>query len=341
MSKKNQIPEISFSKSFRGYDTKEVENYVQQVSEFELNTQAEQTRLTDKVGELEKEVARFRDLESSLFKAMKMAEEAQEVWYKKVELEAKSFQENAQKEVDKILLDAQNHAEKIKFLAESERKSLLATANQQLKEEERALISLQEARKEIAQQLSQISNFTLERIDSWNFDSLDKPTSVAFLDNSLSYSISQQSQKPMGINQKTKLNPNPNKNLSILKNPKIQTYSSKLDADTLLSAEKSISKNAQKANDLVGESSRAKSKSKRPTGKSSGSTEKSNLSTSLTIGSGEKSKRSEGKQKSQKTKSIHALNPGVIEDDGLPTLNKVLEAYAKSSAPQGRIGDLN
>lgn len=28
-------------------------------------------------------------------------------------------------------------------------------------------------------------------------------------------------------------------------------------------------------------------------------------------------------------------------DDGLPTLNKVLAAYAKSTGPKGKIGDIN
>lgn len=30
-----------------------------------------------------------------------------------------------------------------------------------------------------------------------------------------------------------------------------------------------------------------------------------------------------------------------IQDDGLPTLNKVLEAYAKSTGPRGKVGDIN
>ena len=30
-----------------------------------------------------------------------------------------------------------------------------------------------------------------------------------------------------------------------------------------------------------------------------------------------------------------------VGDDGLPTLNKVLAAYAKSTGPKGKIGDIN
>jgi hypothetical protein len=43
---------------------------------------------------------------------------------------------------------------------------------------------------------------------------------------------------------------------------------------------------------------------------------------------------------SKPTKANH-LDVSTIEDDGLPTLNKVLEAYAKSSAPRGKVGDIN
>jgi hypothetical protein len=35
------------------------------------------------------------------------------------------------------------------------------------------------------------------------------------------------------------------------------------------------------------------------------------------------------------------LDASTIEDDGLPTLNKVLEAYAKTSGPRGKVGEIN
>jgi hypothetical protein len=42
-----------------------------------------------------------------------------------------------------------------------------------------------------------------------------------------------------------------------------------------------------------------------------------------------------------KPKKANHLDVRTIEDDGLPTLNKVLEAYAKSSGPRGKVGDIN
>jgi hypothetical protein len=35
------------------------------------------------------------------------------------------------------------------------------------------------------------------------------------------------------------------------------------------------------------------------------------------------------------------LDVATIEDDGLPTLNKVLEAYAKTTGPRGKVGEIN
>jgi len=48
----------------------------------------QQAILTEKVQALEQEVNRLREVESSLFRAMKLAEEAQQNWQEKVEKEA-------------------------------------------------------------------------------------------------------------------------------------------------------------------------------------------------------------------------------------------------------------
>jgi hypothetical protein len=45
--------------------------------------------------------------------------------------------------------------------------------------------------------------------------------------------------------------------------------------------------------------------------------------------------------KKQPTKKGKHLDAATIEDDGLPTLNKVLEAYAKTTGPRGKVGEIN
>jgi cell division initiation protein len=259
MSEQFQFPEVGFSKSFRGYQVDEVESYVDDL-------RREFAYLVDKNNALEKEISRMRELESSLLRAMQLAEEAQKTWQVKVEAEAKSIQEKSVKEAERLVADAKKEAEKIKFLADSERKSLLATASQELKVQERGLIGLQEAQKEIANQLAQIAQSTLTRIQSWN-------TSV----------------------------PAPEK------------------------AETNAPKPVIRKTNVV-------EKSKVPSKSSPKSAKASNTKSTKTA------KATTTKKITEKKLSSKDME---IQDDGLPSLNKVLEAYAKSTGPRGKVGDIN
>jgi len=147
-------------------------------------------------------------------------------------------------------------------LAESERKSLLASASQELKDQERGLIGLQEAQKEIANQLAQIAQSTLTRIQAWYTPETSVQKEVAQV-----IKVAVQEKK-------------------VVAKPK-----------SALKVSKS-----------------AKPKSTKPL------------------------KATPTKKASEKKLGSEDLE---IQDDGLPTLNKVLEAYAKSTGPRGKVGDIN
>lgn len=262
MSDKKQIPAVAFSKSFRGYDVSEVNEYVQNVNAYEVSVQHTIEKLELKVGDLEKEIARLRELESSLFRAMKMAEEAQESWKIKMAQEAEEQKISAQKLAKKIIEDSTKEAEKIKFLAEAEKKQLLMGASQELKEQERGLKSLKEAQQEIAKQLSSLANLTLGQLSTWEGLKNEGAESA-----------------PIEIVEKVIVK----KTRGVIKVNLVTLVNEKGDS---------------------GKINRAKSSTKKKMTKSDLSTE----------------------------------NGG---DDGLPTLNKVLAAYAKSTGSKGKIGDIN
>lgn len=274
MSDKIQIPDVAFSRSFRGYDISEVHEYVQNVNTYVVSVQHTIEKLESKSGDLETEITRLRELESSLFRAMKMAEESQEHWKIKMEKEVEEQKLNAQKRVKNIIEDATKEAEKIKFLAESEKKQLLMGAIQELKEQERGLKSLKEAQREIARQLSTLANLTLDQLSSWEG-----------LQNETAEFVS----------------------IEKLKEDKVIVQKS--------SAEK-------KSNLVLGEPAKIKVK---------GDLHKINQARSSTK-----------KENTSKKKLTHSdLSTENRGDDGLPTLNKVLAAYAKSTGPKGKIGDIN
>lgn len=249
-----QIPEVSFSKSFRGFDVQEVSDYVQSVALFEEEMNRQQALLSEKVSVLEQEVNRLREVESSLFRAMKLAEDAQKTWQEKVEKEAKQVIEKAQKQAESIVKSAENEAQKAKLLIEQERKQILGKVEQEVKDQTRELTRLKHIQAEIAGQLVSFSQQTLASVESWS-----KPVEAP-------------QEKPEAVKQVAK---------------------------------KVVTKKVEPAKKVASKSKTDKLVKKTPVKK--------------------------GKH----------LDPSTIEDDGLPTLNKVLEAYAKTSGPRGKVGEIN
>lgn len=251
-----RIPEVSFSKSFRGFDVQEVSDYVQSVAFFEEEMNRQQTILMEKVQVLEQEVTRLREVETSLFRAMKLAEEAQKNWQEKVEKEAKKVLAEADKQAQALIVQAQKEVEKSKLLVENERKQMLGQIDQEVKEQTRELKRLESIQKEIAGQLANFAQQTLSSVAAWStpLEMVPEPEKVAPIKP-----IKKQV-KPQAVAKKTKA--------------AVQT-------------------------------STAKAKKTAP------------------------------------TKKEKHLDVSTIEDDGLPTLNKVLEAYAKTTGPRGKVGEIN
>ena len=159
-----RIPEVSFSKSFRGYDVQEVSDYVQSVALFEEEMNRQQAILSEKVQSLEQEVNRLREVESSLFRAMKLAEEAQKTWQEKVEKESAKVLEAAQKQAEVILSTAEKDVQKAKLLVENERKQLIGQVEQEVKEQTRELKRLEHIQAEIAGQMANFARQTLTSV---------------------------------------------------------------------------------------------------------------------------------------------------------------------------------
>jgi cell division initiation protein len=287
--------EASFSKSFRGYDVSEVDAYIQSVQDFETETQNSLAKLNQKSVELEAEVTRLREIESSLFRALKLAEESQQNFEAKMGKEAKSILDKANKEAEAIKKQAQTDAQKLTLLTENERKQTLAKANQDLKEQERQLRNLQEAQSEIASQLKQISEQTLGSISQWSATELVKP--VPNID-SVGVPAAKRGRKP-GVKNKPK---------ATIKKPKA-TAKAKL-----------VTPKAVKV---------AKPKAVSPSAAPKKRGPKSKIQANATVKTGAK--------RGPKPK----ITLETVSDDGLPTLNKVLEAYAKSTGPRGKVGEIN
>lgn len=304
--------EASFSKSFRGYDVSQVDAYVQSVQDFETESQNSLAKSNQKVADLEAEVARLREIESSLFRALKLAEESQQNFAAKMEKEAKSILDKAAKEAESIKKKAETDAQKQALLTENERKQTLAQAGQELKEQERQLRNLQEAQKEIAAQLKQISEQTLGSISQWNATELVKP--VASIDT-IAAPAAKRGRKP-GVKNKPKAVAK-SKAVVKVKAAKPKAVKAAVPAKPKAAPVKRGPKPKVQAEGSKEVAPKAKApKAVKPAAKSS---------TKPAAKRGPKPK----------------ITLETVSDEGLPTLNKVLEAYAKSSGPRGKVGEIN
>ncbi len=296
--------EASFSKSFRGYDVSEVDAYIQSVQDFEAETQNSLAKINQKSVELEAEVNRLREIESSLFRALKLAEESQLNFAAKMEKEAKSILDKASKEAEAIKKKAEIDAQKQAVLTENERKQTLAQADQELKEQERQLRNLQEAQKEIAAQLKQISEQTLGSISQWSANDL-----VASIDT-VAAPAAKRGRKP-GVKNKPKA--------KVAKKPKMAAKA-KVAKPKAAPAKRGPKPKLQSEASKVASPVVKESKKVKPAAKSA-----TKIANKPAAKRGPKPK----------------ISLDTVTDDGLPTLNKVLEAYAKSSGPRGKVGDIN
>lgn len=297
--------EASFSKSFRGYDVSEVDAYVQSVQDFETKTEHSLANLNQKTVELEAEVTRLREIESSLFRALKLAEESQQNFTAKMEKEAKSILDKANKEAEAIKKKADSDAQKQALLTENERKQTLAQANQELKEQERQLRNLQEAQREIAAQLKHISEQTLGSIANWLLTDLVAP--IAALAPAAPTTASKRGRKP-GVKNKPKTKVKANAKPPVKeKIVKVKSAPKSKPASKAIPAKRGPKPKVKPAAVITAKPVAVKTSKPAPAKR--GPKPKITLET--------------------------------VSDDGLPTLNKVLEAYAKSTGPRGKVGEIN
>jgi cell division initiation protein len=262
------ISAVSFSKSFRGYDVAEVQAYVDSVDQFAEESARNERSMQEKIQQLEQEVNRLREVESSLFRAMKLAEEAQLHWQEKVEKEAEIMLSDAKKKAASIVAESEQMAKKSTLLVENERKQMISQADQELKEKQREMGRLEAVQQTLAEQMLELSQQTMDSLGKWK------------------------KEVPIKEEKKQKMVSKPTVSAKVAKS-----------APRAAKPEPNVVKPAAKA-------AKADAKVVKPTAKK------------------------------KPTKSNH-LDVGAIEDDGLPTLNKVLEAYAKSSGPRGKVGDIN
>lgn len=267
-----ELPDSSFSKSFRGYSVNEVDFFIQQAQDFAERANQQINSLTDRLHALEKEIIRLQEAENALIRALNLSEEAKENMRLKVEEEKKQVIQHAESQANELLQRTQTEVDKLYLVFEQEKNQQKEQLKQELAEQERLLSQFKEAQKLIASQLLEISKATIHKIGEWD----EKEEVRRKRDEGRGMREEGRGKRDEGIEG--------NKG-------KKQGRPAGIKDST-----KKISKPQPK-------------KASKPVKKSPGRPKKT--------------------------------NPVPEVEDGLPTLGKVLEAYAKSNQPKGKIADIN
>jgi cell division initiation protein len=108
-----EIRQKEFNKNFRGYDKDEVTAFLQSMSTEWEKLLTEYQEVKKKLDESEKEVQKLREVENSLFKTLKTAEDTGANMVEQSKKAAELHLKEAKMQVDSMLNEANNRARKI------------------------------------------------------------------------------------------------------------------------------------------------------------------------------------------------------------------------------------
>jgi cell division initiation protein len=260
-----ELPESSFSKSFRGYSTQEVEQFVEHVQNIWDNANQTIAQLSEKIQLLETEIGRLQEAEKALIRALNLSEEAKDFLKNKLEEEKSTIISAAENKAENLLKQAKEEVDKLYLVFEQEKNHQKEQLKNEILEQERTFAQLKEAQKLIASQLLDISKVTINKVSDW--------------------------EKQVSEKLEVKI-----ENLPAIK--RRGRPSTKNQTEKSLNSKKTKKKPVKKAL---------------------------------------KESNSEGKRPGRPKKVVQDSEV----EDGLPTLGKVLEAYAKSNQFPGKIADIN
>ena len=152
-----EIEQRQFEKSFRGYDIEEVNRFLANMAAEWERMSNESTMLKMQLEISEKEASKLREVEHTLVKTLKTAEEASSKIAESAKHEASRKIEDAEAKAEQIISVAQNSATQIIAEAEHKAVAMQSLAKEEFRELDYKHSALEKGRDALVAQLTQIS----------------------------------------------------------------------------------------------------------------------------------------------------------------------------------------
>ena len=163
-----EIRQKSFEKNFRGYDKDEVTAFLQTLSQEWERMVDQQKELKFKLEAAQEEVRKLREVESSLFKTLKTAEDTGSSMVEQAKRTAELHLKESQMKAEAIISESRSKAKSMIENAEHKTRQLVEAMEDEVKSLEQTYKTLENYRENLISDLRNIANDTLEKAERAN-----------------------------------------------------------------------------------------------------------------------------------------------------------------------------
>ncbi len=169
-----EIRQKDFEKTFRGYDKEEVDAFLQALSQEWERSQDEIKELRKRLEHSEAEASRLREVEHSLFKTLKTAEDTGASLVEQANKSAELYVKEAQMNAEAVLNEAKSKARAIIEEAEVQSRRHYSELKEEVQKIQRDFQDIQTLRDNLLHDIQSISNDFAQKAQRY----IDKPLSA-------------------------------------------------------------------------------------------------------------------------------------------------------------------
>ncbi len=163
-----EIRQKSFEKVFRGYDKDEVQAFLNSLSKEWEKLQDDFKEIKIKLEASEREVQKLREVESSLFKTLKTAEDTGASMIEQANKSAELHLKESQMNADALMSEAKSNARAMMEKAEINSREILAGMEEEVKSLEQSFRTIENYRDNLISELKSLSGDMLDKIEKLN-----------------------------------------------------------------------------------------------------------------------------------------------------------------------------
>lgn len=159
------IRKHTFEKIFRGYDPDEVDAFLNSLSQEWERFSSENSLLKMQLEYAEKELAKLKDIESTLFRTLKAAEDTSKLIEKEANENAEKRIEESRTTANDLVTEAENRTNQVIRETEDRLKRFKEEFAAEVKLQERDFRAIENFRDNLIVQLSSLANNTIETVE--------------------------------------------------------------------------------------------------------------------------------------------------------------------------------